>query len=76
MHGPHMDATGLESTCGDTGRSTRRGSTQPMKQSNESFSYLRVALVLISGLVEGQNGLKKLVDDENLTAFIYRYRYR
>jgi hypothetical protein len=31
---------------------------------------------LICGFVGGQIGLKKLVDDGNLTAFIIRYRYR
>jgi hypothetical protein len=33
-----------------------------------------MAWVVICGLVEGQNGLKNMVDDENLTAFIIRYR--
>jgi hypothetical protein len=35
-----------------------------------------MALVVICNLVGGQIGLKKVVDDENLTYFIIRYRYR
>jgi hypothetical protein len=41
---------------------------------NERFFNLPVACVVICGLVGGQNGLKKLVDDGNLTYFIIRYR--
>jgi hypothetical protein len=31
--------------------------------------------VVICNLVEGQIGLKKVIDDGNLTYFIIRYRY-
>jgi hypothetical protein len=39
------------------------------------FSHLRVVSVVICDLVGGQIGLKKVVDDGNLTYFIIRYRY-
>jgi hypothetical protein len=40
----------------------------------ELFFHLPVVLVVIYNLVGGQFSLKNMVDDENLTAFIIRYR--
>jgi hypothetical protein len=39
---------------------------------NQTVFNLPVAWVVISGLVEGQIGLKSMVDDGNLTYFIIR----
>jgi hypothetical protein len=52
-----------------------RENRNPMYEHRNSFP-LPVALLIMCIFMGGQNSLKKVVDDRNLTYFIIRYRYR